>query len=52
MRALLLLLSLTLLGHAADRPNVIVFLTDDQGKTYYARTLEEHAANRVKAFGG
>ena len=31
MRALLLLLSLTLLGHAADRPNVIVFLTDDQG---------------------
>ncbi|MBI4138788.1 endolytic transglycosylase MltG [Candidatus Uhrbacteria bacterium] len=27
------------------------FLTDETGKAYYARTLEEHAANRRKAFG-
>lgn len=25
------------------------FLTDDQGKVYYGRTLEEHGENRVKA---
>ncbi len=25
------------------------FLTDEQGKTYYAKTLEEHTANRRKA---
>ncbi len=28
------------------------FLTDPQGKTYYAKTLEEHQKNRAKAFGG
>jgi UPF0755 protein len=27
------------------------FLTDDAGKTYYARTLEEHIQNRYKAYG-
>lgn len=27
------------------------FLTDDAGKTYYAKTFDEHVRNRVKAFG-
>ncbi|MFA5935855.1 MAG: endolytic transglycosylase MltG [Patescibacteria group bacterium] len=27
------------------------FLTDDKGKTYYARNLEEHIQNRYKAYG-
>lgn len=27
------------------------FLTDSQGKAYYAKTLEEHVRNRLKAFG-
>lgn len=27
------------------------FLTDDQGKTYFAKTFEEHVRNRYKAFG-
>jgi UPF0755 protein len=27
------------------------FLTDSTGKVYYAKTLEEHGLNRVKAFG-
>lgn len=27
------------------------FLTDAEGRTYFARTLEEHRWNRVKAFG-
>lgn len=27
------------------------FLTDDQGKTYFGKTLEEHVRNRYKAFG-
>ncbi|MFH1620973.1 MAG: endolytic transglycosylase MltG [Patescibacteria group bacterium] len=27
------------------------FLTDEEGKTYYAKTLEEHAKNRARAFG-
>jgi UPF0755 protein len=27
----------------------LYFLTDEQGKIYYARTLEEHVANRRKA---
>jgi UPF0755 protein len=29
----------------------LFFLSDAQGKTYFARTLEEHAQNRIKAFG-
>lgn len=28
------------------------FLTDSEGKTYFARTLEEHVRNRQKAFRG
>lgn len=28
------------------------FLTDSEGKTYFAKTLEEHIRNRQKAFGG
>jgi UPF0755 protein len=27
------------------------FLTDAEGKAYFARTLEEHGRNRIKAFG-
>jgi UPF0755 protein len=36
--------------HPAETP-YRYFLTDEQGKTYYARTLDEHIQNRYKAFG-
>ncbi len=40
---------------AALNPGIsdyLYFLTDEEGKTYYAKTLEEHKKNRAKAFGG
>jgi UPF0755 protein len=39
---------------AAVRPEetpYFFFLTDDTGKVYYARNLEEHSANRYRVFG-
>lgn len=36
--------------HPAETP-YWYFLTDDQGKTYFAKTLEEHVRNRYRAFG-
>lgn len=36
--------------HPAQTP-YFYFLTDASGKIYYAKTLEEHATNRYKAYG-
>lgn len=36
--------------HPAET-DYLYFLSDAQGKTYFAKTLEEHAQNRAKAFG-
>jgi UPF0755 protein len=33
------------------KTDYLYFLTDDSGKTYFAKTLEEHVANQHKAFG-
>ncbi len=34
------------------KTDYLFFLNDGDGKTYFARTYEEHQANRAKAYGG